>query len=453
MRRFFVVFIFFFYFLPGFPEISSCPGKEEILSPQKNDLPPVSRAAKQPRQRFFLLQQERSSRSILFASRLRVLLRNLFQERLPANPRCIFLPARHPVKKGENALKITLRDGRIYFTLPTNFSLLYHDRNTLYKMVSLSLLATESLPLDREKEFRSSWLVAGIVHNCLDHLFLSAMPYSDYTPAALVFARYGIFPELKDLLTIPIPPESSFADFYGEYSSLLLAGLLRNRFFSGEDFSSVIRKTLEKGVSSQYEVLYAHLENTLQKRKRKLTISQWFDVCIKRELATSLLPASPHWVEKEYLKTAVLSGKDRSGKIVTFPVTQLFTAVKTLSEPDKEVFRLLRDLHILARTAPDSVRTKLLALRLVIIKTRRDPVKENQDLLNKTEQQLFAELDKANRMEEFLRSTELFATTPGTRFFQTLKTTNKTVLSPLGSRLEILLENTAKTYLTDDRGS
>ena len=451
MRLFFCIFVIFLFFLPGFPELASCPGGEKVS-------PRYSAAAKNDgtgdRLRVYFMHEAVSTPSILFTARVRQLIRNLYKDRLLFSP--LTLQAdKKAWKKGEELLKTSRNNGTFSVTIPRDLFLVYHDRTTLHKAVSLSLLASCQLPLRHEEALRKSFLVAGIVHESLNHAFLHTMPYGSNAPNAAVLAGYGNFPGLKKLLTIPLSPEKPSGDLYGEYAWLLLSGLLRNKLLSGEDFLFLTKEIAAKGASSQYELTVDLLNRKLENSKKQLTAEEWFRQWQKKELTGPMLPASPHYIEQEYTRTARLSGLDHAGKKCSFPVTKTADAIQKLQDPDREIYTLLQTWLRLARVAPGELRNKLLAMRKPLIRLRNFPTKENQILLNRKEQEFFLELEKTLKLERFLTSTERFATTEGTRFFRTMEVLEKFHASreyiPWGSRLEDLLTNTQKSYSEEKR--
>lgn len=456
MSGFFRVFIVFFLLLPGFPAPSLRAGEEaRAFSPSAGK----GSLAKDPRERFLtpvlLLRQEDSSASALFASRIRQTIRAMLRDKVPSGANFSILPEKRPSSPGKRGPALHRSGGKLLLTIPGDFSLLSRDRETLAECASLALLAASSLPLRGEKNLRSSFLAAGLVRDGLNSVYLNAMPYAQYAPVATVLTSYGSVPKLKTLLAVPPPPESVSGELYGEYSFLLLSGLLRSRLLSEEDFLQLIKKISEEGPSVQYDLLHDLLRRSLAKRKNVLSPEEWFARYVRRELSSLLLPASPHFVEMQYISGTVLKGEDREGKEKRFPLTRLAEAARELKDPDKEVFRILQFLPRLARTAPGDLGEKLLALRPCIIRTRRFPTKENQLALNKAEQDFFLELEKTLKLEKFLRASEQFSTPPGARNFRTLEFLETFRSSPentfWGSRLDALLDHTQNTFSDEER--
>ena len=447
MRVFFRVFIIFFLFLAGFPEKASCAGRKQGASagvPGEGNVPDAGRFP------VLLLQKGDTSASALFASRIRQTIRAMLRNRAPSGANFVILPEKGKTSPGRKTLSVRRNAGKLLLTIPADFLPLYEDRNSLYECVSLALLAASSLPVQGERNLRNSFLAAGIVQDGLNSVFLNAMPYPQYAPVSTVLARFGIVPDLKTLLTVPLPPESVSGELYGEYSFLLLSGILKSRLLAEEDFYALIRGIAEEGASAQYEILHGQLRKALEKRKSPLTPEKWFARYVRRELASLLLPASPHYIESCYAAESRLKGKVRSGEEKSFPLTKLAEASEELQDPDREVFRILQFLVRLAKVSPGGLREKLLALRPHIIRTRRFPAKENQLALNRAEQEFFLELEKILKLEKFLRTSEALAVAPGARFSRTLQFLETVRTSPentpWGSRLETLLRHTQNTF-------
>ena len=459
MRLFFVFFILFLFLLPGLPEASICSGNEKDVSKRKNETfssPPAVRKIPS-RTRFFYIEPERATASQVFASRTRFLLRNIFQNRNSSSMPYSIVADKKAWQKTADLLQVKEAPARLMITIPGDFFLLYMYKEALYKIVSLALLAEAGVPLQKEEDFRKSFLVAAIVHEALNHIFLAAMPYSKYDPFSSTLASYGLFPTLKMLLAYPPHPASPEAGIYEEYSAHLLSFLLRGRFFSGGDFLSVVREMAQKGVSGQYRILSEKITEKLQKSKKQQEddADGWFQQNMKKFLLSSLMPASPHYIEKEYIKHAVLSGMDHSGKMQKYTLRQYTKAVKELSNPDYSTYRILQFLLRHARIAPGDSRNALLYLRQQIIKTRNSPTSDNQKKLDEAEKNFFLQLEKICKMERFLRKTEMTSTTEGVRFFQSMPLLDKNHTSPLyipwGSRMEKLLRDTQKTYFAEDK--
>lgn len=452
MRIFFHIFTVFFLFLPGFPELCCCLGMENTPAAPlfSTSVPRIS-----PQEKFLFIPQQRTADAMLFSTELNNLIRNILQAKFSYSGCCSF-QLKQNFFQDKDTPPVELKygsDGRKQLHIPGTLELLCRDREELHKLVSLSLLAAAALPLEWEKKLRSSWLVAAIVHKNLNHTFLHSMPYTDNAPAARVLTSYGIYPALKTLLT-EVPPTGSISgDLYGQYSSLLLAALLRRKFFSGEDFYNLIKESGEKGTDSQYDILYKKILQKLKTTETPLTCDEWFALNIKKELSNSLQPDSLHQLEKRYLQNTFITGTDRSGKEKRFSLFHLTDAVKELENPDKSIFQILNFLQSLANTSPGNIRNTLLALRQRIIATRNHPSKENQALLDETEQNFFRELEKHLLVENFLRKTEESLLPPGTRFFCSLEVlknfhAEKTNI-PRGKKLDALLENTRKLYSED----
>ena len=455
MRLFFVIFILFFFLLPGFPEAGSCAGKEKGDTGHTNaTFSPPERTGGN---RILYVEPHRSTASAIFASRTKLLIRNIFQNKPSSSLPYSIVPDTLPLKKGAEILKIKESSTFLALTIPAEFSFFYMDKDAMYRTVSFALLAEAGISLRFEKDFRRSFLVAAIVHECLNHIFLASMPYSKYDPFSSVLASYGFYPTLRELLYFPPDPASPAAGIYEEYSSHLLASLLRNRFFSGADFLSVARETAQKGADRQYAVLSVCIAKNLQKNKKTEDKKPdiWFQKNLKRLLLSSLMPASPHYIEKEYIKNAVFTGIDRNGKMQRYSLGEFAKAVKELQDPDFATYQFLQFLLHHARIAPGDSRNALLYLRQMVIKTRKSPTKANQILLVQAEKNLFLQLEKIWKMEKFLRKTERMTTTAGVRFFQTMPLLDKfhsdSSGTPWGSRMEKLLNDTQKTYFADER--
>lgn len=426
MRLFFSVFTVFLFFLPGFPEVSFCRGNEFSSAPYSR-------------------QQENQQFAAHFASRMRNILRNIFQERAVFNNRFSIRPA--PAGKNNISPVPYLHEQGSHQILyiPHHISFFNGDKKNISKAVSLALLSAAGAAPHQEEKLRDSFLTAAITHDLASTFFLQFMPYNKYTPAARVLTSYGICPDLKTIFLSPVCVDHASGELYGEYSSLLLDALLRKKIFSGGDFQRIIRHIIQNGAEKQYDILAKLMKERLADKRTGQTANEFFRSHIRKTLSNVMLPQSVGELEKQYLLLTHFEAEDHSGNIVTFSLPQFTELIRKIKKPDILTVRLLQELLRLARIAPGDTADGLLKLRQCVIKARTSPGRETQKQLDETEQLFLQGLEKQAAIEKFLTSVEQFSLTPGTRFFRTMEVLNiqkkDPLLIPWGGELEKLLEN------------
>ncbi len=436
MKRFFAVFTIFLLFLTGFPEITPCPGSEKAF-----------------------LRHPTGSRDNfhtgVFAARLKSILRNILQEKAPYSTQLSIRTAPAESSAGKDAVTLQKISGRMYLFLPSDFDSFIRNRKAVSQTVSLALLASLGLPAEYWKKISSSFPVAAITYDLSETFFLQTMPYSSYTPGAALLTSYGIYPDLERIFSVPLPPDYAAGDLYGEYSTILLSGILKRKLFSGSDFESLLRHACENGTEKQTGVIKYLIRKNLKKEKSgNITENAFFHSVIRKNLSNALQVLSVEELEKQYSRLTVFEAEDLSGKKRKFTLPDFAKNVREVKNGEFLSVRFLQELLLLSRKAPGNTGNGLLWLRQNIIRAKTFPVQEGQELIDRAEQQFFRELEKHSAIEGFLSASEKFAVTPGARFFRTMELLQAKADSvphfPWGSEMEKLLNDTVPLLAEGD---
>lgn len=238
---------------------------------------------------------------------------------------CTFLV---PPPDGKGAFGLVRKTwNRREITLPEQFETWADDSVKLDKFVRWNCLARLGIAPEEEKKIPDSWLFAAIARKAVTENWKLRSSRFGRFPAAYAFASHGVFPELKDIISVAPSPTDGFSRMvYEEWAQLLFDLCIRSGAVKKGLVEQYLLALVRNPSVDQFQlfrnVLLEHFSAYGTKRYGRFVqtdhafdLDKWFRREAEKVLLSRFLPMSLNYLETSYRQALILPGAD--GKPVT----------------------------------------------------------------------------------------------------------------------------------------
>ncbi len=323
--------------------------------------------------------------------------------------------------------------GRREITLPERFESWADDPEKLDLFVRWSCLARLGIPPENAGRLPDSWIFAAIARKAVTENWKLRSSRFGRFPAAYALASHGVFPELKDIVSIAPAPSDGFSRMiYEEWAQLLFDLCSRSGAVKKGLVERYVAALAENPAADQnrlfQEILLSHIAAYGTKRYGRFVqtdnvfdADKWFRRETEKILLNRFLPMSLNYLETSYRQTLVLP--DGNGKPVT--ISDLAEKIKgpvplalqlALSES------IIRQTELLYMSAPQ-ITPAFSALIEEISRFRNEGgTEQTAERIRTAEKRFLLALEQQALTERILRDAERRHVPPGERHSLNLQT-------------------------------
>ena len=309
--------------------------------------------------------------------------------------------------------------------LPAVFSEWSENPAALNSLARWTLYFRMGIPLEKQELFPDSWVEAGMSRKALsENSRIRNVRFGKF-PAAYAQASHGIFPGIRDIISVtPKPSDGFYRLVYEEWAQILLDICIRSGAVKKGLLEKYLRMHIYEPQDDPYllfiNVFYDHLKQYGSRKYGRFVQSQgqfdlekWFRREAERMLVSRFLPMSLSYLEESFHVAMKLNAPNGIRSIEEF-------AEKHRGRPDAEtalqISESLIRLSELLYSAPSEVTLSLSALIEEITFLRDSGADESSAArLAAAGKNFFQALEKQSLIENILKDAERRYITPGAR--------------------------------------